>query len=420
MKRATAAVAALTLLVACSGDDDTATTTTPPGSVAEPVETPPTSSGSVATPATTPGTAGSVVEPVETSAPVSTDAPAAPTTAPGPLPAPTAALELAGEFDRPVDLAVLPGNAALYVVEQDGRVVRAEGDAHITVLDLSDRVSDGNEQGLLGLAFDPESGRAFVNYTESVGDTIVTSFAIAGDGTFDLASEQVIITIDQPYANHNGGGVVFGPDGHLYIGMGDGGSANDPERRAQDPFDLLGKLLRIDPLPASGEPYAIPADNPFVDGAAGAPEVWSLGLRNPWRFGFGPAGELWIADVGQNEIEEINMVAVTDRPAGAGANFGWSAFEGTARFNDDVPATPDMIPPVFEYTHAEGCSISGGAVVGGWYVYGDYCSGILWAFDPATGRNEVLAESVGQITTVRPGPDGATYVLLHNGPILRL
>ena len=209
----------------------------------------------------------------------------------------------------------------------------------------------------------------------------------------------MLLQIDQPYPNHNGGDLALGPDGMLYVAMGDGGSGGDPERRASDPTNLLGKLLRIDPAPSGDAAYSIPADNPFATGSmgdvAGAPEVWAWGLRNPWRIAFDPAtAELWIADVGQNRIEEIDAVGPTaDHPAGWGTNFGWSAFEGNDRFNDDVADPGNLVFPVWTYTHDEGCSISGGAVYRGTviaglapaYVYSDYCAGSGVGVRPRVG-----------------------------------
>jgi glucose/arabinose dehydrogenase len=216
--------------------------------------------------------------------------------------------------------------------------------------------------------------------------------------------------------------VVFGPDGHLYIGTGDGGSADDPERRALDVTSLLGKMLRIDPLAAGDRPYTVPADNPFVGTDGVRPEIWGVGLRNPWRYTFDPAnGDLWVADVGQNRLEEINHspADAAGKNAGRGMNYGWSAFEGSDRFNDDQPAV-GATPPLFQYVHGDlGCSISGGAVyrgteipaLAGWYVYGDYCSGQVRAIRPDgdTVREVTLAQS-STVVAVKPGPDGELYL----------
>jgi glucose/arabinose dehydrogenase len=355
--------------------------------------------------------------------------------APDPGVEPTVTVEALGEFSQPVDLAVRPGDPALYIVEQPGTVARSDGATATVVLDVGDLTDSNGEQGLLGLAFHPSEPLAYVNYTAAdSGATVVAEYSVADDGTFDAASARTVLTLEQPYRNHNGGGLAFGPDGYLYIGTGDGGSGGDPERRASDANNPLGKLLRIDPHPdpATGAPYMVPPDNPFADGSAGAPEVWAIGLRNPWRFGFDPpTGDLWIADVGQNAIEEVNRVGpADDRPAGYGADFGWSAFEGTERFNEDVPEPAAHALPVLTYTHAEsrGCSVSGGTVyrgtsipeLVGWYLYSDYCAGVLWALDVAGGRNIVLADDLGPVTAVRTGPDGEAYVLSHDGTVVRI
>ena len=212
-----------------------------------------------------------------------------------------------------VDLAWRTGDDALYVVEQAGRVTRLAGDATATVLDVTDLTDADGERGLLGLAFDPTGQFAYINYTDGQGDTVVSEHPVGDDGQFGTGdSSRLVLQIEQPYANHNGGDLTFGPDGMLYIGMGDGGSGGDPERRATDMTTLLGKLLRIDPAAGGGEPYVIPADNPFVPDADVSPEIWASGLRNPWRFSFDrETGDLWIADVGQNAVEEIDVAPAT-------------------------------------------------------------------------------------------------------------
>ena len=303
---------------------------------------------------------GTIATPIET-------VPPATTSPPGPNPtvgSPVVATEVVAEFAQPVDLAVRPGDDAYYIVEQGGRVVRLSGDVRTTVLDLAGRVASRGEQGLLGLAFSPAGDRAYADFTDGNGDTVIAEYPVAADGMFDASAERVMLTVDQPYDNHNAGDLDFGPDGMLYITLGDGGAGGDPERRADDPSSLLGSLLRIDPTPDGDAPYTIPTDNPFADGSAGAPEVWSYGLRNPWKIAFDPiTDELWVADVGQNEFEEVNVVAPADgAPAGRGTNFGWSAFEGTKRFNGDVADPGDTMLPVLTYrTGSEGCSVSGGA-----------------------------------------------------------
>ena len=262
--------------------------------------------------------------------------------------------------------------------------MRLAGDATEMVLDATELTEAAGEQGLLGLAFGPGGDVAYTNYTDLVGDTTVVEYPVEADGTFMTGDNaRVLFVIEQPYDNHNGGDLTFGPDGMLYIGMGDGGSGGDPERRATDLRTPLGKLLRIDPTPSEGEPYTVPADNPFVGQGDADPRIWSSGLRNPWRFSFDRAtGDLWIADVGQDAVEEIDVAPAADGvDAGKGLSFGWSAFEGNDRFNDDVPADGHT-PPFATYPNAgDECSISGGVRVrdgsplDGWYVYADYCSG---------------------------------------------
>ena len=232
---------------------------------------------------------------------------------------------------------------------------------------------------------------------------------------FDRDSLRTVLFVEQPYPNHNGGDLAFGPDGMLYIGLGDGGAGGDPERRALNMAELLGKMLRIDPSTPSGDlGYTIPADNPFVGTEGARGEIWSIGLRNPWRYSFDPeTGDLWIADVGQGNIEEINVAPATDgMDAGRGSNFGWSAYEGSQRFNDDVTAE-NHSGPIFEYDHSGGrCSISGGVrargegagPLAGWYVYADYCTG------------EVMAISVsGEGAGVTVSPEAA--VLANAGRV---
>jgi glucose/arabinose dehydrogenase len=339
-----------------------------------------------------------------------------------------------GRFDQPVDLKVRPDDPALYIVEQPGRVVRYLDDRAVTVADVTDRTSAGSERGLLGLAFSPDGRRAYLDYTSSSGDTVVAEYPVLDDGEFEVDDERVVLTVDQPFGNHNGGDLQFGADGMLYIALGDGGSSGDPRRNASDPSTLLGSILRIDPSPTGEAAYSIPPDNPFANGTfngvQGAPEVWSYGLRNPWRIAFDPLnGDLWIADVGQNAVEEVDVVSPTDgERAGRGANFGWSAWEGTQRYNEDVDAA-DAVPPVLTYLHGDdGCSVSGGALYRGSaipdlepaYVYSDYCSGIVWALDLAGGRNLTLLDGFERVSGIRVGPDGELYVLELGGRLSRL
>jgi glucose/arabinose dehydrogenase len=371
-------------------------------------------------PTTGPATTGPATTPVATEAPTTV-----------PLGDPSVGLDTVGTFDQPVDLAWRVDDPTLYVVERTGRVVPVrDGVAGAAVLDLSDLTEGQGEQGLLGLTFAPDGAHAYVNHTDNGGDTIVAEYAVGADGTFDAASRRVLLTVEQPFPNHNGGNVTIGPDGMLYIGMGDGGAADDPQRTSLNVSSLLGKILRVDPAPSGDQPYGIPADNPFVGVDGARPEIWAVGVRNPWRFSFDSStGDLWIADVGQNVLEEIDVAWAADG-GGRGMNFGWSAWEGSQRYNTDQPAE-GATPPIYEYAHGDaGCSVSGGEVyrgaaipaLVGWYVFADFCSGIVTGLriaDRAVAASLTLGE-VPSAAAVRSGPDGELYVVSIEGPISRL
>ena len=352
----------------------------------------------------------------------------------GPLPEPTVELFEIGTFDQPVDAATRPGFGEVYVVEQPGRVIAVTDLSTDVVLDITDLTDARGEQGLLGLAFHPTDDLAYVYFTDLDGDTVVAEFAIdPTTGVFDRSSSREVLTVDQPYTNHNGGQLAFGPDQLLYIGVGDGGSGGDPERHALDLSSRLGKILRIDPKPDGDQPFGVPADNPFADGGAADPTIWAYGLRNPWRFSFDPlTGDLWIGDVGQGDFEEINHSTATERrDAAKGANFGWSAFEGFERFNDDQPAD-GALAPLFVYDHADGrCSVTGGAVargdsvpdLAGWYLFGDYCTGQIWALDPNAPPSEprvVEIAELGGVAAITSGPEAEIYVVSNGGTVARL
>ncbi|MCK6582588.1 MAG: PQQ-dependent sugar dehydrogenase [Anaerolineales bacterium] len=324
-------------------------------------------------------------------------------------------------LDRPVDVqSAFDGSGRLFVIEKYG-AIRIYKDGQLNpqpFLNIDDRVNDeGNEMGLLGLAFHPQyesNGHFYVNYTGAGGHTRISRFQASGD-TADPVSELVMMVVEQPYRNHNGGALAFGPDGFLYIGLGDGGSGGDPMKNGQNKGSLLGKILRIDVN--NGDTYSIPADNPFGN------EVWAYGLRNPWRLSFDRVtGDLWIGDVGQNQYEEIDYL-----PAGSpgGANFGWSLMEGNHGYDTIVPQ-PGLLLPAAEYSHDFGCSVTGGYVYRGsmpeWYgvyVYGDYCSGTIWGLIPVDGQwqSQVMFEAVATITSFGEDESGELYFSSDNGSV---
>jgi len=421
---ATAAVVFLALVAGCGSDSGSTTDAT--FGLGQPT----TTVGDIATTDAPTTVAATTTGPATTDTTVAESAPST-----GPLPTPTVSLYEVGSFDKPVQVTSRPGDAVTYVVEQPGRVVAITDLSSEAVLDITDLTNANGEQGLLGLAFHPTENLAYVDYTNGSGDTVVAEFAFdPGTGIFDAASRREVLTVNQPYRNHNGGQLAFGPDQLLYIGLGDGGSGGDPERHALDLGSRLGKILRIDPVADGDQPYTVPADNPFVDTAGADPTIWALGLRNPWRFSFdAPTGDLWIADVGQGTYEEVNRAMATpDRMnAGRGANFGWSAIEGFEPFNTDQPSD-GALAPLFVYDHTDGrCSVSGGAVargasvpdLQGWYVFGDYCSGQIWALDPTappTAPRVIQIAQLGGLAAIAIGPDGDLFAVSNGGSVNRL
>ena len=329
-------------------------------------------------------------------------------------------------FDAPVLLVADPTGGADLVVEQGGTIARNDAD-HTVVLDIRTEVLFDGEQGLLGLAFHPDFANnrlAYVNYVDLSMSTVVEEFIVV-DGRFDEDTRRKILTVEQPARNHNGGMIAFGPDGYLWIGMGDGGGANDRFNQAQDPATLLGAMLRIDVDARADGAYGIPPDNPFADGRGGAPEVWATGLRNPWRFSF-DGDDLWIADVGQNEIEEINLVDASE----AGLNFGWPIMEGTTCFQNQGCDPEPFVVPVAEYGHDEGCSVTGGYVyrgsaisgLEGEYFYSDFCSGFLRSTNSSGSVTRWTGQSggVAQVSGFGIGGDGEIYVVSHGGSLHRI
>jgi glucose/arabinose dehydrogenase len=356
------------------------------------------------------------------------------------------AVELAVEevavASSPTALTFRRGAPSLFVAERVGRVrqitIAADGAARLEpqpVLDISDRVITGGEQGLLGLAFSPDGDRLYVSYNDRrTRDSVIDEYALASSEpvAIDEGSRREIIRVDQPrFGNHKGGDIHFGPDGYLYWGLGDGGSQGDPDDNGQDTRALLAKVLRIDPAGGgAGRAYGIPDDNPFADGEGGAPEVFLYGVRNPWRFSFDArTGDLWIADVGGSQVEEVDLLAAADG-GGNGANLGWSQVEGTRPLKGDNPR--GALLPLYEYDHSGGaCAVTGGYVyrgdriagLDGVYLMTDYCAADLRGLAVSGGR--VVAEREWDLGLGRPvafgeGPDRELYVLDLDGPIFRL
>ncbi|MDX1568883.1 MAG: PQQ-dependent sugar dehydrogenase [Xanthomonadales bacterium] len=315
------------------------------------------------------------------------------------------------------------GSDRLFLVRQFGdiRILKAGTLLETPFMDIRPQITIGQEQGLLSIAFPPDhaaSGRFYVYYTDDFGRGTISRFQVQANNRdlADLTSEEVLLTVNQPFPNHNGGRLEFGPDGMLYFGFGDGGSANDPEGNAQNPRTLLGKLIRIDV--STDVDYAIPPDNPFVGDPDVRDEIWALGLRNPWRIAFDRmTGELYIADVGQQEIEEVNR-----QPAGTGGqNYGWDRFEGNRCFEGDCNQS-GLTFPILEYPHSEGCSITGGQVyrgldypaLQGIYLFGDFCSGTIWGVRSNETQHMVLLSTDLMITTFGEDEVGNVYVA-HGG-----
>jgi glucose/arabinose dehydrogenase len=354
---------------------------------------------------------------------------------------PPALLRIARGLSAPVFLTHAPGDSTrLFVVEKTGkiRVIRNGVLLPTAFLDLGDSVSSGSEQGLLGLAFAPDyrtSGRFYVSYTsprgaQSGGTSVVERYLVTNKPDLaDPGSGRRLLTVDQPFSNHNGGMIAFGPDGYLYFGLGDGGSGGDPLGTGQDRSDLLGSLLRLDVSGPAG--YVIPPGNPYAGGGANRPELWNYGLRNPWRFSFDrETGDLYIGDVGQNAHEEID---VQPAASAGGENYGWNIMEGLSCYGASSCNQAGLTLPVLDYPHGQGCSVTGGYVyrgsvipsLRGRYLYGDYCSGWIRSFryqggqaqDPQTHASLATA---GSLTSFGEDAAGELYVLTQGGSVYRI
>ncbi len=419
------------LLIACGGPADEPPRSTPTAAPETPTATPtrppvsptPTATSPPETPSTPPPTA---------------------TEAPTPAAVLVPAFPGLPELERPIALIDVPEHDLFLIVLQEGRILSVPRDGPYdepsTVHDQRESTVCCSEEGLLSIALDPEfaaNGYVYVYYST---DTItrvtrLSRFETTGQGgtfAFDDASELVLFDLSQPHINHNGGTLLFGPDGMLYLGYGDGGAANDPHGHGQNLGTFLGSMIRIDVRNAStGQPYAIPADNPFVDQEGVRPETWAFGLRNPWRMSFDrETGLLWAGDVGQGEVEEISIVE-------AGGNYGWNTMEGTRCFfpRQGCDRT-GLTLPVWEYTHAFGCSITGGYVyrgdaipsLRGWYVYSDYCNGLVWAIEAETAAARGFVEPVllwaggpNAVVSFAEDSQGELYLIsFHNEGIYRL
>jgi glucose/arabinose dehydrogenase len=412
-KRLAAILVTSTLVLgACSGDDDKNKTTSP----TVPTSPAPTTS------TTTPKTATTKKRATPTTR-KPTAATAPPTTvAPNISAARVITQQVAAGLDSPVAVAWRKGDARMFVAEQHGRVRIVDNGRLLPTPVVTIPVSTGNEQGLLGIAFSPDGTKLYVDYTDPAGDSHVDEYTMSGNVA---TSRRQILIQDQPYPNHNGGEVLTGPDGMLYIGFGDGGSAGDPNGNGQKLNTWLGKILRINPRKQGSAPYTVPANNPFVGRSGARAEIWMWGLRNPWRFSFDRAtGAMWIGDVGQNVYEEIDVARAGEK----GINWGWNAREALHEFRGGRPA--GARDPVLEINHNDGsCAVVGGYVyrgnsipaLKGAYVFGDNCRPGLVALTTGNGvtRRE-LGVSVQGLTSFGEAPNGELYAVARGGNIYRL
>ncbi len=349
----------------------------------------------------------------------------------------TLALEVVtDELTSPVGLTSFHGDPSrIFVLEQPGRV-RVVRDGTLLpdpFLDVTSETSADGERGLLGLAFHPDyalNGYVFAYYTNNAGDTRVVRYTATNPESADPGSAEVILAVDQPYSNHNGGHIAFGRDGYLYIALGDGGDGGDPDGNGQELSTLLGSILRIDV--DGGSPYVVPSDNPYTGTAGAAPEIWVYGLRNPWRFSFDRAnGDLFIGDVGQSRLEEIS---VQNAGSGGGENFGWNVMEGSQCFGAASCDMTGLTLPVYEYDHDEGCSVTGGYVyrgaalpqLVGRYFFGDFCTGLVRSFRYDGGAAVDVQDHTAELgpqaglSSFGEDADGELYLLDIEGIVYRL
>ncbi len=328
---------------------------------------------------------------------------------------------MVGEAGSPLALAWRAGDDNVYVADKEGLLLTLFPDGQVDELwNFSNNVSSQGEQGFLGLVFSPDGEWLYLSYTNPVGDSHLSVVPFDDFGP-DFAKEQVLLVVDQPFDNHNGGNIQFGPDGYLYWGLGDGGSGGDPEGNGQNPNSLLGSMVRIDPQPETGD-YAIPPDNPFADGG-GAPEIWLTGLRNPWRFSFdSDTGDLWIGDVGQDEREEIDLIT----PSQGGANLGWNQCEGDLPFNGGT--CQGFHDPIYTYGRDDGISVTGGYIyrgdaipqLTGQYIFADFFTARIWALNPESGKRIDLGLQSESVASFAQDPFGEIWVLSLSGSIQQI
>ncbi len=353
-------------------------------------------------------------------------------------------LEPIAEIENPIAITGRSGTLNLYVATREGTIrviertisptksIERMSVASRPMLDLTGLVALEGEQGLLNLTFSSDGRNLFVFYSDLNGDSVVDKYEVDRSDRASVEDRIELIRVPQPQKNHNGGGLAVGPDGYLYIGLGDGGGSGDPEETGQDPSDLLASLLRIDPVTGETSNYSVPANNPFADGVEGAAEVWLYGVRNPWRISFDQlTGDLWIADVGQNAIEEINLLAERNG-GGLGANLGWNLVEGTESFEGGT-APADHAAPLYTYVHEDGrCSVTGGHTMRadlmpqfeGVYVFGDYCSGEIFGLSIVDGavlaRPLTVSAAPGELVSFGQDTEGRIFVVESGGRISRI